>query len=305
MLRALLPVLLLLVACGPLPQPGPERGLYVDLRAIVETEQRTDWVVDRLELDQIGPRVLLSGCQVAPAHRQALREWLDARLVAEGGPLERAWAREQDLDAISEVLTLHRVRLALDYVETYAEADCPPWLQPDEAFSGVQADDGRFVLMLETLGGLDVLFGREGNGIGGGGAGRLLPAWGVDSRLTLATGIELGVSSTFPRGDEGTRVVEAALTGAIPLLARFHRGTWRFDTEIAATVRAPDRGLAVEDARFGLRLGQGLGVSTLRIAGLLPYAGIWAAHEWLPAVEGERALHILRLGTRFGVNWDP
>lgn len=269
---------------------------------MVVYEARTDWVVDRVELEQIAPRVLQSGCQVAPDQRRALRLWVGDALRDAGGPAAASYAKHHDLDAVQDQLVLERVAATLDYLDAH-QADCPFWLPPDPDFAGVQGDDDRFVLMVETMGGGQVVL-RDGETIvGGAGGGRILPGYGLNSRLTLATGLGVGGASTFPKDAQGNRTVKPAWAFGLPVLLRVHAGTWRFDTELAVITRAPFEDPS--DLRYGSRVAQSIGVTTPRVAGVMPYVMLWVGHEWLPAVDGEDAVQIMRAGTRVGVNWAP
>ena len=192
------------------------------------------------------------------------------------------------------------MRALLDYTDEHAAADCPFWLEPDTGFSGVHAATGRFVLMAESMGSAQLVLRSEDFNLGGHGLLRILPAVGLSDRFTIASGIEAGGSSTFPR-DGDTRSLAAAWVGGLPLLFRVVDGTWRYDTDIAATFRAPDADL--DRARWGGRISQGIGVAALRIAGLQPYVVAWAGYEYLPGGGGD--LHIVRVGSRVGVDWDP
>jgi len=283
------------------PDHPVEGALYNDLHTLVVTRERIDWSVDRVELEKLGGAVLRSACAVAPSRRAALRGWLTARLEAAGGSAEAAWvAAGRDLEAVREVLTLARVRMALDYAEARAEADCPFWLPVEPDFAGVHAAQRRFVLHAESMGSAQILVTEGDASLGGHGLLRILPGVGLSDRLTLAMGVESGVSSTFPRDGDGRRALEAAFVGGVPLLLRVIDGTWRYDTDLAATFRAPERQLS--DARWGGRVSQGVGVAALRIAGLQPYVLAWVGYEYLP---GEEDLHVMRVGTRGGVDWDP
>ena len=72
---------------------------------------------------------------------------------------------------------------------------------------------------------------------------------------------------------------------------------------LALMARAPFE--TPDDLRFGLRVAQAAGVTTPRIAGVMPYVMLWVGHEWLPGTDTEDGVQIMRLGTRVGVNWDP
>lgn len=310
-LAGLLAMLFLLVGCGAghlaqvRPPAGAQRALYDDLEAIVVTEARGDWVADRIEFEQIGPRLLQSGCATPPGDRQALRGWLQTEIGRLGGPASALYAKNgNDFDKIEDIVELERVRGSLDWIETHAAADCPFWLVPTADFSGVQSSQGRFVLLLESMGGFQVVHG-EGDELrfGGGGGGRLLPGFGIGERLTLVGGVELGGTTTFPADDDGNRSVKPAWAAAVPVMLRVRAGTWRFDTEAALVARAPITDPS--DQRLGARLAQAVGIAGLRVSGVMPYVMIWAGCEWLPPVGGEDGLQIIRFGTRVGIDWDP
>ena len=138
---------------------------------------------------------------------------------------------------------------------------------------------------------------------GGAGLSRLIPAYGVSDRLTLGLGFEAGVASTFPRAEGGGRSVKPVAAAGVPFLVRVLDGTLRYDLDLAAVTRASRD--EVEGLRFGGRVGVGVGLATLRIASVMPYAMLWAGYEYLASGAGEPDAHIVRMGTRVGVNWDP
>ena len=37
----------------------------------------------------------------------------------------------------------------------------------------------------------------------------------------------------------------------------------------------------------------------------MPAVQVWAAYEYYPEQDGRLAQHLLRLGTRVGIDWDP
>lgn len=293
----------LLAGCASVPETPAERALYFDLRSVVETQSRIDWVVDEDELDESASAILTSACQTPPAARRALRGWIDLRLADVGGSAEAVWAaNERDLSAAREPLILERTRAALDYAERRAEA-CPFWLVPDEGFTGVQGNTDRLVFLAESMGSGQLVVQDGDVTVGGTGLARLLPAWGVTDRLTIGLGVEVGVASTFPRTESGGRSVKPVFAGGIPVLFRVLDGTLRYDLDLAAVTRATRK--EIEGLRFGGRASVGIGVATPRIAGVMPYIVAWTGYELLAPGAGEPATHILRAGTRVGVNWDP
>ena len=292
-----------LSACGAAPSSPEGRHVYRDLRKIVDAQARRSWVIDRVEIAQNEGNALRTLCQTTPAMRQEVRAFIDAQIVASGGPTAPRFAKGEAVDDLREVMALERTRRLFAHAVSHIEADCPAWLRADPAFAGVQNDAHRFVLMLETMGGGQYFAGVEPAAFGGTGAARLLPGYGITERLTLAGGLEMGGASTFPRGDDGSRSVDASLTTGFPLLLRFQDRTLLVDTELTATLRSRDGSL--DEPRPGLRISQGIGTSDVRLGSLMPYLVLWIGYEMLPAANGDEAAHILRAGTRLGFDWDP
>ncbi|MBI5518254.1 MAG: hypothetical protein HY909_31070 [Deltaproteobacteria bacterium] len=283
------------------PRGASERALYGDLRRIVESHQRTDWVVDRVEVDALAAVTLRSACQTPPAARRRLAAWLDAELARQGGTARAVYeAHGGSLSAASEALTLERVRLLSRYAEEHAAEDCPFWLTPRGRFSGVHGDARRFVVLAESLGGGGLLIrGGDVTLVGGGGV-RLLPGVGVSERVTLAAGIELGGLGTL--GANGESGVQALVSGAVPVLLRLQDGSRIVDLEAAltGTWRSREQPLDV-----GVRVSAGLGLVTLRVGSFMPYGLLWVGYEFQPAPQREGDAHIVQLGTRVGIDWDP
>lgn len=293
----------LCAGCVRLPQAPAERALYLDLRSVVETRARIDWVVDEHEIRQVSPAIMTSACQATPEARLALAGWLRGRLAEEGGSARAIWeAAEGDLGPAKEALLIERIAAALTYAEEH-RGDCPFWLTPDADFTGVQANTDRLVFIAESMGSGQLVIQDGDFAVGGTGLGRLIPAYGISDRLTIGLGLEAGVASTFPRTENGARSVKAVATAGIPLLIRVLDGTFRYDLDLAAVTRATRN--EYEGLRYGGRVGVGFGVATLRIAGVMPYAMIWAGYEYLAPGAGEPETHIMRAGSRVGVNWDP
>lgn len=291
------------IGCGTLPDAPVERALYFDLRSVVETQSRVDWVVDEDELDELASAIMTSACQTPAPSRRALRSWIDLRLADAGGSAQAVWAANaQDLSEAREPLMLERTRAALDYGEQRIES-CPFWLLPDPEFDGVQGNTDRLVFFAESMGSGQIVIQDGDVTVGGTGLARLLPAWGVTERLTIGLGAEMGVASTFPRTESGGRSVKPVFTGGIPILIQVLDGTLRYDLDLAAVTRASRN--EIEGLRFGGRVGFGIGVATPRIAGVMPYIVAWTGYELLAAGAGEPTTHILRGGTRVGINWDP
>jgi hypothetical protein len=288
----------------PAPEAQPERALFLDLQKTVDSRARFEWVADAVEIEAAARHTLRSLCHVDPAARARLRAWVTAEITAQGGPAAPRYRNGEDLDDLEDVVRLERVGAILDTMEPRLATQCGFWAQHEADFAGVQTDNRRFVLMLETNGGGQVYLGRSPLTFGGAGAGRLLGGYGLDDRFTLAAGIELGGSSTFPKDEKtGTRSVRAAFLAGVPLLLRYARSTFLWDTDLAVTARAPEDD--IEGWQYGFRLMQGFGTSELRIGNLMGYVLATIGYEYVPANVHHETAHILRIGTRLGIDWDP
>lgn len=303
-MRTLVPgvLVLLFASCAtPLPGERAERGLYSDLHKQVRLRESDDWVVDRVEVEEALPTALLSACQVGPGVREGLLRWLDDRIEASGGPARHIFELQGDSWRFRRVRRLERVRLLAEEAHR-AAVDCPYWLHADPEFAGVQSDEGRFVLIGETLGAGTLFMTEDDVSFGGGGGARVLVARGLTPRWTGGVGFELGGVATLEQTAGGKRAFEGNFTGALPLLLRWQDITRMIDLEVAVTTRWTDG-----DTRLppGVRFGIGYGLSALRVASFMPYAGVWVGYEVVPAGDGFPVLHALMLGTRVGVDWDP
>ncbi|RLB61898.1 MAG: hypothetical protein DRI90_10320 [Deltaproteobacteria bacterium] len=300
---ATLLTLILGPGCATLPTDHVQRSLYSDTRQVVDTRQRIGWVIDRTEYEGAAPSLLQSVCQVHLEKRIELLDWLDSRIEEEGGPAEAAYRREgEDLDAIDELLTLERMRGALEYADALTNDDCPFWLEPDEDFDGIQTDTFRFVLLAESFGAMSLIL-RGGVQLGGGGALRILPGYGLNDRLTLAGGIEIGGSGALSGvGTDEKQEIVARPTGALPVLLRVHDDTWVYDLELAALTQYYEDSLSFPP---GGRIAVGGGIKTVRIGSIMPIAVGFVAYEIEPAYRDLPVSHAFRIGTRVGIDYDP
>lgn len=292
-----------LAGCATVPDPPVERALYFDVRAVVETQSRIDWVIDEDHLDEWSSAIMTSACRTPTPSRQALRVWINERLAAEGGSAKAVYeASGGDLSAASDALAYERSIAALDYAERRI-GECPFWLTADPGFDGVQGNTRRLVWIAESMGSGELVSSGGDWTVGGTGLGRVVPAWGITDRLTLGVGVEAGVGSTFPRTESGGRGVKPVFAGGVPVLLRVLDGTLRYDLDVAAVTRATRN--EFEGLRYGGRIGVGLGAATPRVAGVMPYIVIWGGYQHLLAGAGEPATHSILAGTRVGINWDP
>ena len=295
--------LLTVHGCAALPTDPVERALYQDLRVVVETAETTHWVVDRLEVSDAAESALRSTCQVAIDHQRALYQWLEAEIAARGGPAEAQWAiRGGEFDGFDELMTIERVQTVLAYAMDRDAADCPFWLPKSEEFRGVHQSVGRFVLLGESNGGGSLVIASDGEvGVGGGGAGRLIPAFGITDQLTLGFGAEFGATGAFADVD-GSQQLDARFMLATPLVLRIQDASTLIDVEVASVTLFTQTGFPDPP---GFRVAVGWGFAAPRVADFMPVALGWIGYEFYPGRSGEPDSHAMRLGTRIGVDWDP
>lgn len=291
----------LLSACGAAPPQDNANALYRDLRRIVAIEEDTEWVVDRTEYEDALAPALKSVCQVAPFDRAELSAWLQTQIQLEGGPSEERFYRGEDRGDLSETQTLERIAGLLAYAEVHASADCPYWLEADDAFDSVHGNFGKLVLFGESFGGGSLLLQKNGTRLGGGGGGRVLVGSGLSNALTLAGGVEVTVSATLRENDEGALAPTANFLVAVPLILRVSDSHWFYDFEFTAGAQIDDdEGLAPM-----FRAAFSPGIAALRVGDILPYAGLWVGYEYLSAFDDGAPTHAIRLGTRVGFNFAP
>ena len=302
MSRALLTSLLLVMlsSCVSLPSERPARGLYRDLRQAVEFREGNSWIVDRLEIEQAAPGVMRSICSTPHESSRRLQTWLTAEIDRSGGPSESQFQASGEVDSvIRETRRLERVRALLDAAEEN-RADCPYWLEAEARFAGVQGDEGRFAVWLESGGGGSLNIGHGGTQLGGGGTARIMPAIGLGKRLTLAVGFGVGASGVVPESEDGTREFRGVISTLVPLVLRVADISRVYDLELSMSSR-----YIGSDIYHGARVGLGVGLSAPRVAGLMPYALIWTGYEFTPPQYGSPEQHTLWLGSRVGFDWTP
>lgn len=289
--------------CATLPDAPRERGLYVDVRKAIDFEEQVDWVSDRLEVDAVLPTVMGSVCRTSAETRRNLIDWLDVQITAEGGPARELYEREgrRRTAAVKRVLTLERTRALLLRAHQLAGEECPFWLEEEEDFRGLQGDEGRLVVLLESMGGAALTFTDGQSAFGGGGVGRLLVAGGVSRRLTLGVGFGVGADGELPETETGGRSFEAVVAFQVPLLLRVNFISRVFDVEVDVTSRMRDGQLQTP----GIRLALAYGLSAPRTASLMPYVLAWVGYEIVPGGRGDPTSHIIWLGTKVGFDWDP
>jgi len=300
-LSLLLTISYVLAGCATLPTGRSESALYVDVRKAVELRESTEWVVDRLEVEALAASAMRSACQADAPARERLLTWLDAEITRVGGPAEAAYRRDRDAD-IDASLSLERVRAVVRYADEHAH-ECPFWLIPEPDFAGVQSDAYRLVLLGESVGGGGMIVSGGRARLGGGGGGRLTLAVGVNQRITLGVGAEIGGIGSFGNEDAtGGRSLVARFTAAVPLLLRITNVSRLIDFEIAATARWSSSDLRLPP---GVRGAIGYGLTTVRVGPFMPTAVAYISYEYLPPGDGFGAEHLILLGTKVGLDFDP
>jgi hypothetical protein len=292
------------LGCTTLPSGGPARALYVDLRKAVDLSEGTGgWVVDRVEIEARAGSALRSVCRVDPVERARLRAWINAQIMLAGGPAREVYERnDDDLSEAQDALTLERVRALLDYAELRASEDCPFWLKPEADFAGVEGDEARFVVWLESIGGGSVVLEDGEVALGGGGGGRLLAGYGLAPRLTLALGGEIGGHGAFVENSSGARTIETTFTAAMPLVLRVSDVVRIYDFEVAPVARLT--GTRIESPP-GVRTLAGVGFTSSRGSTFMPYLVVYVGYEVHPKDGTNLADHSFHIGTRVGVDADP
>ena len=277
-------------------------ALLGDLEKIVEVQTSVGWKIDRYELEEMMADALLSVCRTTDDTRSAALTILDERLDAIGGPPEEAYrASGGKYKAIGPNLFVGRVRLLLEEAIRRADSECPFYIEQEPDFKGVQTDADRFSISASG-GGLFTAqhWGGSVFEVGGGGAGRLMLSYGLSPRWSVMMGPELGLTAIFDQ-NEGSTNFPLQFVGAVPLVVRIRSVTWHYDIEAAPLgFFTTDEG----EVSFGLRGGFLVGVSTIRIRGIMPWFGLGANVEYIFPTDTRGGLTLLKGGARVGFDWD-
>ena len=236
----------------------------------------------------------------APLASPLSRGWLSEQLEHHGGPSEAQFQTHGELNrAIRNARRIERVQALLDSAQEN-RANCPYWLSASDDFAGIQGNEGRVSVWLESGGGGSLGWSNERAELGGGGAARIMPAMGIGQRVTLAVGFGLGASGVLPEEDDGTREFRGVLSTIVPLVIRATDLSRIYDVELALSTR-----FVGSDAYHGARASFGIGLTAPRVAGLMPYALLWTGYEYTPTQHGSPEQHSLWLGSRVGFDWHP
>lgn len=283
------------------PPSRAESALLHDLVKIVESKANSGWKIDRYELETMMPDALESVCGTPEKARLDALARQASTVESLGGPVAEAFRKNGGkMSGLADLLAATRVHDLLAEALKRAPAECPFWITPSPAFRGVQTDADRFTLNLETDG-LFLLRRTEGKFLpGAGGSGRLLLGRGLSHRFTLLFGLEFGGWALIEQSEEATNF-PLEFIGAVPLVVRHVRETWQFDLELA-----PVAFLTQSDLRpsVGGRVGVSIGVSTLRIRRIMPWAGLQLSAEYYPENDVRGTITVIKGGGRVGFDWD-
>ena len=288
-------------ACGShaaRPQDPSADALHRDLERLVEIAGTEGWSIDRTEIEEALPSALLSVCRTTSDTQDALLRWLDARIAAEGGPVEQAYRdRGRSLRAVEDLLSLTRIRMLLSSSMERKEADCPFWLEPRQRFVGRQILDDRWFLSVGG-GGKGLLVRQSGeNDLNFGGAGRFLVGRAFGRHATLLTGLQSGGSAAFPVEEDGTRGNLAVTVDAIVPLVYRHRlvnSYWEIEGGYLAHLTEGSQDLA-----HGLHIGMALGGTTSRRRWFFPGAAFGIGYD---RIAEDKVRHVISLGFRVAID---
>jgi hypothetical protein len=274
--------------------------LYFDLARVVQAEETAGWILDEHEYRTLLPDLLDSVCRASPAARQETLQRAQDELAQVPDP-RQLFAREGQLTTqIEESLTLLRRVEALQ-LALARTGQCPFWVVSQYGFLGRQTDRHRFTLGIESGGNLQF---RQTSGswtFGGGGLGRILPAYGFSDHWTALWGIEFGGGAMLKPGGPQTEFVVNYFP-AMPFVLRYRDIDWHYDVEAG-----PVGIFQADNTRwsFGTRIGGAIGVFSLRALNMLPWAGLAMTYEYYFENSARSAAHFIRGGLRVGIVWDP
>jgi hypothetical protein len=283
------------------PSAASVAALIFDLERIVASEENGGWLLEQQAQDAIHPDVMESVCRATPSVRARALEQLTRRSVALGDP--RALyesAGGQLTDQVNSALSAQRALSALQRAATAAPGECPFWVGADPEFRGLQSMRDRWIVNFDTGGTVQLRRTQGDWSIGAGGFGRMLGGYSF-THLSLLAGVELGGGALVEPHTKPTAFAVNYIP-ALPVILRLHRDAWNVDLE-GATVglfQASNHRLS-----YGVRGGVTVGVSALRVRGILPWVGIGLATEYHFENSARPGAWYLRGGLRVGGVWDP
>jgi hypothetical protein len=296
-------IVIMLAACSrtPAPKDPTERALFRDLERQVTVAAATGWGVDKLEIDGMLDPALDSVCRVDALGRRGLREWVDAEITRNGGPVDIAWReRGKKMSNVSDLLVLHRVRLLLVRADELS-LECPFWLEPENPFGGRQISEHRWQISIGGGGTGSVIKQGDRQDISAGGAGRLLIGRTFSEGNGLKIGVELGGSAQFPKDETGERAsLELGVDIVTPIVYRHTLLNTYWEVEAGWLGHSNEDDWGSLD--HGVHASFAFGGRALRQRFLFPGAVIAIAYERL-LVDGDDQSTV-KLGARVQFDWD-
>lgn len=275
-------------------------ALLFDLQRIVGAESDAGWLIDELEQTAIQADVMESVCRATPPVRAQALALLERDSAQEGDPRQLYERAGGELTGeVKAALATSRQLQALRR-GVAAAGTCPFWVHPESEFRGLQSTRDRWVVNFDT-GGTAQLRRTQGEwAVGAGGFGRALAGYSF-TRVTLLAGLEFGGGALVEPNEQPTSLVVNYIP-ALPLLVRLHRNSWNVDFEAASVAL-----FQASDTRwsYGVRGGVTVGVSALRVRGVLPWVGLAVASEYHFGNSARPEAWYLRGGLRVGGVWDP
>jgi hypothetical protein len=290
----------------PLPAHPSTAALYRDMERLVTVREAAGWEVDRLEIDQILSATLMSACQVEPTQRLTLRDWVDQRITALGGPVELAYQRRRSPGGpvdYDELLTMTRIRTLLDRTIAVAEDDCPFWLQPRSVFRGRQISDGRWQVSLSGGGRANLVLSGDRKDVEFGGASRALIGRVFDNSVGLYTGLEVGGGASVPRNADGMR--SSLILGVdvvAPVMVRYYWVNTFADFELGYMAHATEEDW--RDVDHGVHVGVYVAGRAMRVRWFFPGGGFGASYERTFPTGEDEPLHLIKVGFRGSLDFD-
>lgn len=281
-----------------------QAGLYRDLERLVTLSNAAGWGIDRYEVEDLLPEALASACQVPERERRALLDWLDARILEAGGPVEVAYReRGRDLDEVGRLLELTRIKLVLAEANLRARAECPFWVEPSPLPRPRQLLDDHWVLS----------FGGGGQGIGvvqggdldfrAGGAGRLTVGRAFGPRWMLSAGLEGGALAAFPKNEMGQREnLVLGVDASLPVVLRYRLVNSYLEIEAGYAAQVRESADGIGDPVSGVQAGFSVGAQGARRRFILPGAAFGVTVQRTFPGEGEPPLWVLKAGLRVAID---
>ena len=290
-------------AAAALPPTYSQQKLYRDLDRLVSLESATGWDIDRVEVEELLPSALMSACQVRVEERAQLLAWLDVRIAALGGPVDRAYDRRgRNLGAVADLLAITRVRRLLAHAQETAAADCPFWLTPRAQFTGRQIEDDKWQLSLGGGGKGIVAVQGGATELSAGGAGRVVFGRAFGTRWTWLAGVEIGAGAAFPEDSMGNRgSVVLTLDTVFPVVVRYRFLSTYLEAEVGYLLHARENNPSLDP---GARVGLSFGGRAARADWFFPGAAFTVSYERTFPGAADAPLHMIKAGLRVAIDID-